>query len=63
MNEWLIQIIWTGVGVAFFFAMITHLRIWSIAKDARRIADALEAATVQAPPRSNGTNEVRDFLE
>jgi len=64
----IVEAVWIAVGSAFLFAlvttMMTHLRIWSIAKDARRIAAALEAIAPQNYRRaSNGSNEVREFLE
>jgi hypothetical protein len=61
MKEWMYNVIWAGVGAAFFFAMLTHLRLWSVARDVARIAEALEGMSLRNHER--GTNGVRDYLK
>ena len=63
MHEWIYELIWIGIGSAFFLAMLTHLRVWSIARDARRIADALESATLRSHSHQKSSNEIRAYLE
>lgn len=61
MKEWMFEVIWGGVGAAFFFAMLTHLRLWSVARNLARIAEALEGMSLRNHER--GMNGVRDYLK
>jgi hypothetical protein len=63
MKEWMIELIWSGVGVAFFFAMLTHLRLWSVARDVHRIAEALEGMSLRNHGHNDEMNGVREYLE
>jgi hypothetical protein len=61
MKDWMFEVIWSGVAAAFFFAMLTHLRLWSVARDVARIAKALEGMTLRNHGRE--MNDVRNYLE
>ena len=63
MSEGMFEVIWIAVGVVFFFGMIAQLRLFSVASNVERIADALEAIALQRQGHQLETNGVREYLE
>jgi hypothetical protein len=49
-----------GALVAFALAMVTHLRVWSVARDVRRIADALEVLSLKNHEHAVEMNDIRE---
>lgn len=52
-----------GALVAFTLAMLTHLRLWSVARDVRRIADVLEEIALRNQGPQLTPNEVHEYPE
>lgn len=63
MTEQMFDVIWVALGAAFFFGMIAQLRLWSVARDLGRIADALEGTALRDQDHQIEPNEVRQYLE
>lgn len=49
--------------VAFALAMVSHLRLWSVARNVERIAEALEGMSLRNHGRMEEMNGVREYLE
>jgi len=63
MKEDLISWLALAVLIAFFLAMVTHLRMWSVARDVERIAEALEGISLRNHGNHDEMNRVREYLE
>jgi hypothetical protein len=49
--------------VAFALAMVSHLRLWSVARNVERIAEALEGMSSRNHGHHDELNGVREYLE
>ena len=63
MTDKVINTMMITLWAAIFFAMIAQMRMWSVARDLRRIADALEAISLRNQGREVETNGVREYLD